>query len=146
LLHWEAAAMPLHWTIDARERLFVATAVGHVELDEVNRMLDAMVDANVHRYRKLFDGTCGDTRMNPFEILSIGLRMRGMHSTGPMGPLAVVFPDDKSFLISRILGILAAAKRPMRVFNDLKKARRWLDSPAIRASVPEPMEHEFQSQ
>jgi hypothetical protein len=35
-----------------------------------------------------------------------------------------------------LLGILAAARRPMRVFKDVKAARKWLDSPGIRASPP----------
>lgn len=39
-------------------------------------------------------------------------------------------------MMSRLLGILAAARRPMRVFKDAGKARKWLDSPAIRASLP----------
>ena len=49
--------MPLHWTIDSRLKLFVVTADGFVDLAEVNRMLDAMVGADVHGYRKMFDGT-----------------------------------------------------------------------------------------
>jgi len=130
--------MPLHWTIDSRLRLFVVTADGFVDLAEVNRMLDVMVGADVHGYRKMFDGTRGDTKMSPTEILSLGVRMRSIHATHPMGPLAIVIPDDKYYLIARVLGMLAADKRPMRVFRDLEKARQWLDSPAIRAHVPEP--------
>lgn len=54
-----------------------------------------------------------------------------------MGPLAVVIPDDKYYLIARVLGMLAAAKRPMRVFNNPEKARQWLNLPSIRARVPD---------
>ena len=130
--------MPLHWTIDSRLKLFMVTADGFVDYAEVNRMLNAMVGADVHGYRKMFDGTLGDTRMSPTEILSLGVRMRSIHAMGPMGPLAIVIPEDKYYLIARVLGILATAKRPMRVFKDLEKAQQWLDSPAIRARVPEP--------
>lgn len=45
-------------------------------------------------------------------MLGIGVRMRTLHD-----------------------GILATAKRPMRMFNDAGKARKWLDSPAIRAHL-----------
>lgn len=130
--------MPLHWTIDSRLKLFVVTAEGFVDFHEVSRMLDAMVGAGVHGYRKLFDGTGADTRMSPAEILSLGVRMRSLHASHPMGPLAIVIPEDKYYLIARVLGMLAAAKRPMRVFKDLEKARRWLDSPAIRSRMVEP--------
>lgn len=129
--------MPLHWTIDSQLKLFVVTADGFVDYAEVNRMLDAMVGADVHGYRKMFNGTLGDTRMSPAELLSLGVRMRSLHATRPMGPLAIVIPEDKYFLIARVLGMLAAAKRPMRVFKDVEKARQWLDSPTIRALVLE---------
>jgi hypothetical protein len=126
--------MPLHWTIDPRLRIFEATCDGNVALAEVNEMLDALVGANGLGYRKLFDGTNGDTGMSSVDMLGIGVRMRSLQAASPdHGPLAVVVPDDKYAIISRVLGILAAAKRPMRVFNDVDKARRWLDSPAVRA-------------
>ena len=129
--------MPLHWTIDSRMQIFVATCDGDVAFAEVNEMLDAMVGSNGLRYRKLFDGTRGDTQMSSIDILSIGVRLRALQDgVDDHGPLAVVVPDDKHAMISRVLGILAACKRPMRVFNDAGKARKWLDSPAIRARRP----------
>lgn len=129
--------MPLHWTIDSRLQIFVATCDGNVELAEVNVMLDAVVGANGLGYRKLFDGTNGDTQMSSSDMLGIGVRMRALQDgIQDHGPLAIVVPDDKYAMMSRVLGILAAAKRPMRVFNDAGKARKWLDSPAIRAALP----------
>jgi hypothetical protein len=128
--------MPLHWTIDSRLQTFVATCDGNVDLAEVNEMLDAVVGANGLGYRKLFDGTHGDTQMSEIEMLSIGVRMRALQHDGrDHGPLALVVPDDKYMVMSRVLGILAAAKRPMRVFNDADKALKWLNSPAIRAGL-----------
>lgn len=129
--------MPLHWTIDSRRRIFAATCEGNVDLAEVNVMLDAVVRADWLGYRKLFDGTNGDTQMSAIDILSIGVRLRALQDGGrEHGPLAIVVPDDKHALMSRLLGILAAARRPMRVFKDVKKARKWLDSPAVRAGQP----------
>ena len=128
--------MPLHWTIDSRLKLFAAKANGHVTLDDVNRMLDAIVGAEAVGYRKLFDGSQGDPRMSPTELLSLGVRMRSIHATGAMGPLAVVLPANKYYLVARALGVLAAAKRPMRVFTDPDKARQWLETRPIRAKVP----------
>ncbi len=129
--------MPLHWTIDSKIKLFAATADGHVTLDDVNRMLDAMAGADAHGYRKLFDGSLGDTQMGPADLLNLGVRMRSIHATGAMGPLAIVVTDDKYYVIARVLGMLAAARRPMRVFKDPARARQWLDSRSIRAKVPE---------
>lgn len=128
--------MPLHWTIDSKLKLFAAKAQGDVTLVDLNRMLDAMAGAQAHGYRKLFDGSQGDTQMSPGEFLSLGVRMRSIHATGPMGPLAVVLPANKYYLVARALGVLAAAKRPMRIFTDPDKARQWLERRPIRATVP----------
>jgi len=129
--------MPLHWTIDPRLQLFKATCDGNVDLSEVNHMLDAIVGANGLVFRKLFDGTHGETKMTALEILTVGVRIRELQKGDiDHGPLAIVVPDDKCVLLSRVLGILAAARRPMRVFKGADRARKWLDSPAIRGSLP----------
>jgi len=125
--------MPLHWTIDSRLQLFVAACDGNIEPTEVNQMLDAIVGANGLVFRKLFDGTHGETKMTALEILTVGVRIRDLQNADvEHGPLAIVVPDDKYMLLSRVLGILAAARRPMRVFKDADRALKWLDSPAIR--------------
>lgn len=129
--------MPLHWTINSQSRLFEVVAEGAVDLAEVNRMLDALIGANALGYRKIFDGSLGDTRMSALDILSIGVRIRALHNGSALGPLAVVVPEDKYVLLSRVLGILAAARRPMRVFKAPDKARKWLESPAIRGGLLE---------
>ena len=134
--------MPLHWTIDSRLKLFAAKADGDVTLVDLNRMLDSMAGAQAHGYRKLFDGSQGDTQMSPGEFLSLGVRMRSIHATGAMGPLAVVLPANRYYLVARALGVLAAAKRPMRMFTDPDKARQWLETRPIRAKVPGLLESE----
>lgn len=129
--------MPLYWTIDSRLQSFVATCDGNVDLAEVNVMLDAVVGANGLGYRKLFDSTNGSTQMSAIDMLGIGVRMRALQDGDrEHGPLAIVVPDDKYAMLARLLGILAAARRPMRVFKDAEKARKWLDSPAVRAGLP----------
>lgn len=137
--------MPLHWTIDSQLKLFTARADGDITLVDLNRMLDAMGGAQAHGYRKLFDGSQGDTQMSPVEFISLGVRMRSIHATGTMGPLAVVLPANKYYLVARALGMLAAAKRPMRIFSDPDKALQWLDLPSIRAAVPAPVTSEASS-
>ena len=130
--------MPLRWVIKSDERLFEVICDGFVEAAEVHEMLDVLVGAKTLGYRKLFDGTHGETTIGPLEILNIGVRIRALHAGNvALGPVAVVAPDDKYVLLSRVLGILAAPRRPMRIFKDVEKARDWLDSPAIRSHVVE---------
>lgn len=129
--------MPLHWTIDSQQQLFVAVCDGNVELEEVHRMIDVAVGCNVLGYRKMFDGRQGETQIGPLEILGIGVRLRSLEGeTDSHGPLAIVLPEGKHLILSRLLGILAASKRPLRVFEDTDRARKWLDSVTGRNGAP----------
>lgn len=129
--------MPVHWTIDSEARIFEVTCSGLVEADEIHQMLDALVGSGAIGYRKLFDGSEADTRLGALDILNIGVRMRSLHGNGaPLGPLAVVIPADKYDLLARVLGILASPRRPMRIFTEVDRARKWLDTAAVRRRVP----------
>ena len=120
--------MSLYWTIDPERKLMTAVAEGEVTRDEFESYLDAMEQAGANAYRKLFDGGRGVTRMPAEEILALGVRMRTSHATGPMGPLAVVVPGELAEPLGRVLGMLAAAQRPMRVFTEAGAARKWIGS------------------
>ena len=122
--------MPLTWTIDPHLRLVTAVARGEVTRPEVEALLDELNARNARGYRKLFDGEFGETSMGPTDVLALGVRMRSNHRTGPMGPLAVVLPEKYATLLGHLLGMLASAKRPMRVFASAAPARRWLESVA----------------
>lgn len=120
--------MSLNWTINSETRLITVVADGDVSRHDVETLLDEMASSGAMTYRKLFDGSLGDTKMGPEDLLLLGVRFRAFHAEGPMGPLAVVVPDEKFELVARVLGMLAAADRPMRVFRTLGPARRWLMS------------------
>jgi len=118
--------MPLHWTIDSKDRLLILVAEGDITRAEFEACLDVIDKAGLHPYRKLFDGAHGATSMGPENLLAMGVRMRASHQTETVGPLAVVVPEDKIAMISRVLGMLAAASRPMRIFHESGPARDWI--------------------
>ena len=120
--------MSLDWTIDAGTRLVVIVAAGDVTRREMDSLLDDLIAKEALAYRKLFDGSRGDTLMNSEELLMLGVRFRAIHTQGRMGPLAVVVAEHKAELVARVLGMLAVADRPMRVFRAPALARRWLES------------------
>lgn len=119
--------MTLHWTIDSEKRLMTAVAEGDVTRADMEGYLQAMASAGAMAYRKLFDGSRGDTSMTPDDLLALGGAIRANHLSGPMGPLAVVVPASKMELVSRVIGMLAVADRPMRVFTDSRLASRWIE-------------------
>ncbi len=120
--------MPLRWTIDPQEKLVTAVADGDVTRVEFDAFLDDMAHTGADSYRKLFDGGRGGTHMEADDILALGARMRATHENGPIGPLAVVVPADHVETIGRVLGMLAAAERPMRVFRQVGPARKWISN------------------
>ncbi len=119
--------MPLYWTIDSRQKLVTVTCEGDVTRADLVDYLNVVEGAGALTYCKLFDGTAFQTSMTALDMLEIGARFRNYHAR-PIGPLAIVLPPDKADLFARVLGILAAADRPMRVFTRLAPARRWIET------------------
>jgi hypothetical protein len=118
--------MPLNWTINSKANLLTAVAEGDVTRAEFEAYLDVIDQAGLHTYRKLFDGVHADTTMGAEHILAMGVRMRASHQVHPVGPLAVVVAEDKVAMVSRVLGMLAAASRPMRIFHEVGPAHDWI--------------------
>jgi hypothetical protein len=48
----------------------------------------------------------------------------------------MVAPPDRGAQAERLIGMIVAADRPMRIFRNVRKARRWLDGqPSTTASA-----------
>lgn len=118
--------MPLYWKIDSKERLVTASAEGAVAASEFLDCLDAMRGANVFAYRRLFDLSDAVFDMASHEVMDLAVRVREYYVEGVSGALAIVVPDGKFPCIGRLLGILAAARRPLRVFPTHPRALTWI--------------------
>ena len=134
--------MALHWFIDSRARLIIVTAEGPVTRAEIDGLLDAVTGAKALGYRKLVDATDGKFALSALDMLAIGARVRSLHG-GSVGAAALVLPggmprdgepDDAPTLMARLVGILASAKRPLRLFKSVPSAKRWLDSLTVPAA------------
>jgi hypothetical protein len=119
--------VPITWKIDHEARLLMAVAEGDVTLGDLEEYLDAVVVAGSMPYRKLFDGTRGESTMTDEEMMALGARIRAYHAMGPMGALAIVAASENTYGLARLFGALAAADRPIKIFRDLKAARRWIE-------------------
>lgn len=134
--------MGLHWFIDSRARLIVVTAEGAVARAEIDELLDTVVGARALAYRKLVDARAGKFALSALDILAIGARVRSLHA-GSVGAVAIVLPgqlprddepEEAPTLVARLIGILASAKRPLRLFKSVPAARRWLDGLTVPAA------------
>jgi hypothetical protein len=121
--------MPLYWTIDSKERFVTVTSEGGVTRADADRYLDAVDGGRAVAYRKLFDGRSGTVAMDHDDLMAIGARFRSYHDR-PVGALAIVLTEEGAASVARILGILASADRPMRLFTSLPAAERWIGSQA----------------
>lgn len=119
--------MPINWTIDHDQRLLTAVCEGDLTLGEIAEYLDAVVVAGSMPYRKLFDASRAESAMTDEEMMMLGARIRAYHSDSKMGALAIVVTTDHTRGLARLFGALAAADRPIKIFRDVRAARRWLD-------------------
>lgn len=129
--------MAIDWIIDSKKKLIIVSAEGEFTFTEVWAYLEAVAGANALEYRQLLDLSQAFTQLTPGEAMELGVRMRMQHSQFAAGPVAVVMPEQQSDPVARLLGIMATAERPMRLFNELEPARQWIDSLADGPSANE---------
>jgi len=118
--------MPLYWTIDSKERLFTAVGEGHVAFADALSLLEVLAGARALSYRKLFNGRAVQSAMTGDEVLALCAKIRTYHDQGPIGAVAMVATAEQTEQFARLLGALASADRPMKVFTNLRQARNWL--------------------
>jgi hypothetical protein len=119
--------MPVHWFIDSRARLVVVTAEGTVTRGEFEEYLEAVTGARANGYAKIFDGTRGENGLTKEDMLAMAVRFREMHAE-PHGALAIVLQPARQARLEPLIGSLAAADRPLRLFPTLRMARNWINS------------------
>jgi hypothetical protein len=119
--------MPLYWTADSKQRLFTGLAEDEVGFEDVVAFMEALAGLKAFSFRKLFDICGGRSCMTDDELLAVIAMIRDCHCQEDVGPLAMVATDEQTVRLARLLGALAIADRPFRVFERPKDARHWLD-------------------
>ncbi len=118
----------LYWIIDSRRRLVTHTAEGELTRGDLMAYFDALTGADAWGWRKLFDARRCTPTMSPEDLMALGVRIREQHARGVSGPIAIVLPENENDAFTRLLGFIAAADRPMRVFRTLDSARHWIET------------------
>lgn len=125
--------MPLNWTAESQIQLVTIIADREVKRADIEDFLDMAGRANLVGWRKLCDIRAARCLLTFEDVNILGAQLRAAYSVQIPGPLALVVPETAPPEVGRFLGFLATAQRPMRIFKDLGKARKWLDSSAITA-------------
>lgn len=119
--------MPLHWTIESRLQLVTAVAEGDVSKSDLEAYLTIVNSGpNIPEWRKLFDARLGRIVLNSQDVNELGAIIRAADVVRTVGPLAFIKPESETPELGRLLGFFAAARRPMRIFRDIERARSWL--------------------
>ena len=118
--------MPIHWLIDSRSRRVVVTAEGKVARAEFEEYLEAVTGAGANSYGKIYDGTRGENAIAAEDMAALAARFRQLHDQ-PHGPLAIVLAPARRVQLEPVLGALAAANRPLRLFTSKLSALHWID-------------------
>lgn len=118
--------MPIHWTAQSMSNLVTVIAEGDVVKGDVEAFLDLLIGANLAAWSKLIDARAARFVFTSQEVNEIGVRLRAAHAEHSIGPLAFVMPEAKTPEVMRLLGFLAAAERPMRVFQEFAPAQKWI--------------------
>ncbi len=121
--------MPIYWTIDSRQQLVVVTAEGDVTRADADDYLDAVEGGGALAYRKLYDARAGNVVMDHERDDGDRLQAQELPSIGrsARSPSCWRTTRPRSWR-RRVLGILATADRPLKLFTSLTPARRWIDS------------------
>ena len=101
-------------------------AEGCVVRGEIEACLDMVRAAKVSQWRKLVDARTACFVLDSQIVSELGVRLRSADRLRAMGPLAFVVPEIGTPELMQLLGFLAAAKRPMRVFDRLGPAQKWI--------------------
>lgn len=122
--------MPLSWNLDPTQHFVLVSAEGEITRADIEAYLSEIERLGAVGWRKLVDLSNARPALTEEDVLTIGLRFRQADEAGDVGALAVVMPKSDPERVMRLLGFLAAAKRPMRLFKAIEPAQRWIRSVA----------------
>jgi hypothetical protein len=120
--------MPIQWTISHPNRLVVAVCRDTVSRTDIEGYLDDVVVMDTLPYRKIFDMTHAVMVLSDDDMMALGARIRAYADLANLGPLALVASSPESYERARLFAVLADARRPLKIFSELHKARQWLDT------------------
>jgi len=120
--------MPLHWTLSHPQRLVIAIAKGEVQPQEVEKYLTDMFAQGGAPYRKMFDVSQTQSAFDDSVLKGFAETVRRHAAAGPIGPIAIVAANDKSFRQAAVFAEAATVDRPIKIFREQHEARRWLNA------------------
>ncbi|TAJ85390.1 hypothetical protein [Reyranella sp.] len=130
--------MAFHWHIDSKAKLILGSAAGVLTSSDLLNYLKTIAGVNALEYRQLLDLSQAIPEITLTEAVEIGVRIRMLRGDVVAGPAAIVMPKEQAEPLARMLGIMAMAHHPLRLFKDLELAKKWIDGFATQQSANAP--------
>lgn len=129
--------MPIHMDISAINRLVVIISRGHVTADEIRENTHKLIAANVPGYAKIIDVSGSNSDLTREQVEKIAALLRGDPADTKRGAVAfVINPNRKGF--ADAFAEVTQGERPIRLFESLHEARKWLLDGGAHAGAARP--------
>ena len=117
--------MPISLDISPLHRIVVIAASGYVTPEEISRITQSLVEANVQHYGKIIDVTLSTSNLTKEQVEHIAAMLRGDPGSG-RGPVAFVI-DANRVGFANAFAEATKGERPVQLFHTLRQAREWLE-------------------
>jgi len=131
--------MPVNWTISHVDREVHAIASAELGADEIQNYLGSVIAEEAMPYSKLFDISQVTSVADADRLTEVAdtVRLYDKMKLGPIGALAIVVGDNpQQAHFAQVFVRVATAKRPVQIFDDIKKARAWLKHSSSAGRAP----------
>lgn len=118
--------MPIHLDISRLDRLVMVVVIGEATGNDFLDLAHQFAQADMLGYRKIVNITAGVLAIDDVELASVAELLRADPGAPARGPLAFVV-DSAGSKVADKFAALTTGERPVRIFQSLHAARRWLD-------------------
>ncbi|MDP1750780.1 MAG: hypothetical protein Q8L22_15100 [Reyranella sp.] len=125
--------MPIHLDISDLDRLVIAVGLGEITPDDIAEVAREFLKTGRQHYGKIIDTSAGTSPIDDDRLAAIAAFLRADPQAGSRGPLAFVV-DPKRGVLPQKFADLTAGERPVKVFNTLRDARKW-----VRENMKKPL-------
>jgi hypothetical protein len=119
------------------DRTVVIVAQGELSHDDIRKVTQDLIDANVAAFGKIIDSSAAKSNLSKDQVAEIAAMLRTGPGSEARGPVAyVINPDRVGFAHS--FAEASKSDRPIKLFISLHEARRWPDAAGSQAAACRP--------
>jgi hypothetical protein len=119
--------MPIHIDFFHPSRLAIAVVRGTFTADDVRDAVQQFLASDVLHYRKIIDIASPTSPLDKAGVETMANLVLAQQAAKPRGPLAFVVNPGQAADNAEAFAKLTEGERPVKVFQSLHEARKWLE-------------------